>query len=228
MTLPLILESLRDGLIASCQPVRGGPLDQSHLVSALALATLEGGAVGLRLEGTRDVRAARALTRVPLIGLVKREEPGTEVYITPALEDALMLLELGVDIVAFDATVRPRPVAVHDLVQAVHAAGKLVMADVSSFGEGLAAWEAGADLVGTTLSGYTPDSPQLEGPDLELVRQLAGAGVRTVAEGRIHTPEQARAALEAGAFAVTVGSALTRLELLTRRFVDALAVSHAR
>jgi len=208
--------------------VRGGPLDGSHLVSALALATLEGGAVGLRLEGTRDVRATRALTQTPLIGLVKREEPGTEVYITPRLEDVLELLELGVDIVAFDATARPRPVEVARMVQAVHAAGGLAMADVSTFQEGLAAWQAGADLVGTTLSGYTPYSKALEGPDLELVRQLAGAGVRTVAEGRIRTPQEARAALEAGAYAVTVGSALTRLEVVTRSFVDALAVSHAR
>ena len=228
MTPSQILESLRGGLIASCQPVRGGPLDGSHLVSALALATLEGGAVGLRLEGTRDVRATRALTQTPLIGLVKREEPGTEVYITPRLEDVLELLELGVDIVAFDATARPRPVEVARMVQAVHAAGGLAMADVSTFQEGLAAWQAGADLVGTTLSGYTPYSKALEGPDLELVRQLAGAGVRTVAEGRIRTPQEARAALEAGAYAVTVGSALTRLEVVTRSFVDALAVSHAR
>lgn len=222
MTVSHILECLRGGLVASCQPVRGGPLDQPHHVAALALATLAGGAVALRLEGLPDLTATRPLTTAPIVGLVKRDEPRTDVYITPLLSDVHDLADAGADIIAFDATMRERPVLVRDMIDAIHARGKLVMADCSTFDEGLAAWHAGADLVGSTLSGYTPHSPALSGPDLDLVRDLARAGVRVIAEGRLHTPEDAMDALSAGAYAVTVGSALTRVELMTKRFADAL------
>jgi len=217
-----ILEHLRHGLIASCQPVRGGPLDEPYLVAALAQATQAGGAVGLRIESLADLEAVRAVTELPIIGLVKREVPPSAVYITPELSDVEGLAARGADIVAFDATSRPRPVAVKTLVEAVHAQGCLVMADCSTLEEGLEAHRLGADLVGSTMSGYTEYSPKLAGPDLGMVRELSRHGVRVIAEGRIGTPEEAKKALEAGAFAVTVGTALTRIELLTKSFVDAL------
>lgn len=217
-----ILERLRQGLIASCQPVRGGPLDEPPLVAALARATQAGGAAGLRIEGLADLEAVRAVTRLPIIGLVKREVPDSPVYITPELPDVEALAARGAEIIAFDATNRPRPVAVKTLIDAVHARGCLAMADCSTAEEGLEAYHLGADFVGSTLSGYTEYSPKRAGPDLEMVRELAGRGVRVIAEGRISTPEEARKALEAGAFAVTVGTALTRIELVTKSFVDAL------
>ncbi|GIW34365.1 N-acetylmannosamine-6-phosphate 2-epimerase [Meiothermus sp.] len=217
-----ILEQLRHGLIASCQPVRGGPLDHPALVAALAQATVAGGAVGVRIEGLADLEAVRGAVAVPIIGLVKREVVGSPVYITPELSDVLALAERGADIVAFDATQRPRPEGMGTMIEAIHAQGCLAMADISTLQEGLAAYQQGADMVGTTLSGYTDYSPKLEGPDLELVRALSRRGVRVIAEGRIATPLQARQALEAGAFAVTVGTALTRLEWVTQGFVDAL------
>lgn len=222
-----IAERLRQGLIASCQPVRGGPLDQPHLVAALALATLAGGAVALRIEGLADVEAVRAVTHLPIIGLVKREVPGSPVYITPELTDVEGLAARGAQIIAFDATHRPRPVSVLALIEAIHARGGLAMADCSTVEEGLEAHRLGADFVGSTLSGYTEYSPQLPGPDLEMVRRLAQRGVRVIAEGRISRPEEARAALEAGAFAVTVGTALTRIERMTQAFVEALGGRHA-
>ncbi len=217
-----ILEQLRHGLIASCQPVRGGPLDRPPLVAALAQATLAGGAVGLRIEGLADLAATRPAASVPIIGLVKREIPGSPVYITPELSDVQALAQAGADIIAFDATARPRPVGVGAMIEAIHARGCQVMADISTLEEGLAAHRLGADLVGTTLSGYTDYSPRREGPDLELVRELSRRGVRVIAEGRIATPLQARQALDAGAFAVTVGTALTRVECVTQGFVEAL------
>lgn len=217
-----ILEQLRHGLIASCQPVRGGPLDRPPLVAALAQATLAGGAVGLRIEGLADLEATRAATSVPIVGLVKREVPGSPVYITPELSDVRALAERGADIIAFDATLRPRPVGVGTMIEAIHALGCLAMADISTLEEGLEAHRLGADFVGSTMSGYTEYSPQSSGPDLELVQELSKRGARVIAEGRIATPEQARAALEVGAFAVTVGTALTRIELLTQGFVNAL------
>lgn len=217
-----IPQRLQGGLIASCQPVRGGPLDHPHLVAALAQATEAGGAVALRLEGLADLEATRTATRLPIIGLVKKEVVGSPVYITPHLADVEDLARRGAEIIAFDATQRPRPVAVAELIAAIHAQGCLAMADVSTLEEGLEAHRLGADFVSSTLSGYTDYSPRLSGPDLELVRQLAARGVRAIAEGRIATPQEARAALEAGAFAVTVGTALTRIELMTKAFVDVL------
>ena len=216
------LKALQGGLIASCQPVRGGPLDRPELVAVLARAVEIGGAVGLRLEGLRDLNAVRPHTTLPIIGLIKRDTQGTEIYITPELEDIQALARAGADIIAFDATLRSRPLEVRVMVEAIHASGKRAMADVSTLEEGLHASQCGADWVGTTLSGYTPYSLQQVGPDLELVTRLSSQGVSTIAEGRIHSPEEARRALECGAFAVTIGSALTRLEHLTARYVRAL------
>lgn len=222
ITSQTIFQTLEGGLIASCQPVRGGPLDRPHLVAALAQATLAGGAVGLRLEGLADLEATRPLTQVPIIGLVKREVPDSPIYITPELSDVAALARLGAQIIAFDATQRPRPVPVAGMIEAIHAQGCLVMADCSTVQEGLEAHRLGADFVGSTMSGYTDHSPKLVGPDLEMVRRLAQQGVRVIAEGRIGTPLEAAAALQAGAYAVTVGTALTRIELVTRTYTDAL------
>lgn len=217
-----VMRVLEGGLVASCQPVRGGPLDRPNLVAALALATLAGGAAGLRLESLADLEATRPLTQAPITGLVKRNSPDSPIYITPELSDVKALAERGADIIAFDGTQQARPVSVKDLIEAIHAHGCLAMADCSTVEEGLEAHRLGADFVGSTLSGYTPYSPKLTGPDLEMVRQLSKQGVRVIAEGRIATPEQARAALQAGAFAVTVGTALTRIELVTKTFADVL------
>ena len=219
---------LAGGLIGSCQPVRGGVFDRPELAALFALAALEGGAVGLRVEGLADLRAVRAAVAasgrsVPIVGLVKRVEPGTDVFITPRLEDVRDLLALGADVVAFDATDRARPVAVPEVSAAVHAAGALAMADVSTEAEGVAAHRAGADFVATTLSGYVAGTPQLPGPDLELVERLARAGARVVAEGRIATPADAAAARDRGAYAVTVGTAFSRPEWIVRAFADAVA-----
>ena len=223
-----ILARLRHGLIVSCQPVRGGALDKPQLVAALAQATEAGGAVGLRIEGLADVQAVRPVTKLPITGLIKREVPGSPVFITPELSDVQALADLGVEIIAFDATQRQRPVDVKTLIEAIQARGCLAMADVSTLEEGLEAHRSGADLVGSTLSGYTDYSPKLTEPDFALVHELAGRGVRVIAEGRIGRPEQAKAALAAGAFAVTVGTALTRIELLTKGFAAALKTEVAK
>lgn len=225
---PDAIARLAGGLIGSCQPVRGGVFDRPELAALFALAALEGGAVGLRVEGLADLRAVRDAVAasghsVPIVGLVKRVEPGTDVFITPSLEDVRDLLALGADVVAFDATDRARPVAVADLVAAIHAAGALAMADVSTEAEGVAAHRAGADFVATTLSGYVAGTPQLPGPDLELVDRLARAGARVVAEGRVATPADAAAARDRGAYAVTVGTAFSRPEWIVRAFADAVA-----
>lgn len=215
---------LQNGLIASCQPVPGSAMDTPEIVAAMALAALAGGAVGLRVEGISNIEAVRRVTDAPIIGIIKRDLPDSEVRITPWLEDVDALSAAGADIIAFDVTSRPRPVSVEDLFQRVQATGCLAMADASNIEDGLLAYRLGIDFIGTTLSGYT-QTPVPTEPDLELVKQLSQAGCRVIAEGRYNSPALAAAAISAGAYAVTVGSAITRIEHICGWFCE--AIQHA-
>jgi len=218
-----VLDRLKGQLIVSCQPVVGGPMDRPDIIVAFARAAEQGGAAGLRIEGVANVRAVRAATSLPVIGLVKRVDPATPVIITAREGDARELAAAGADIIAFDATDRHRLSSIGELKAAVHAAGKLAMADVATFAEARTAHAAGVDIVGTTLSGYTGgEVPQA--PDIGLVRAATSLGKPVFAEGRYRTVEQARAARRAGAWAVVVGSAVTRPEHVTAWFVDAVAL----
>lgn len=216
-----LLHRLSAGLVVSVQPVDGGPMDDDDTVVRMARAAVDGGAAGLRIEGAARVAAVRRAVTVPIVGIVKRDLPGFSVRITPGLEDVQALLAAGADIVALDATMRDRPVPVADLLGAVHRGGALAMADASNAQDGLAALALGFEIIGTTLSGYTEASVPEE-PDLALVAVLAGAGAWVMAEGRYQTPQQVAAARAAGARAVTVGSALTRLELATAKLAAAV------
>ena len=220
-----LLGALSGSLIVSCQPVPGGPFDDPELVVRFVEAAELGGARAVRVEGLNNVEAVCRSTTLPVIGLVKRATPGSDVYITPSLADIESLAARGVRIVAFDATDRQRAHPVGEMVARIHDLNCLAMADVATTREGVAAHGHGAELVGTTLSGYTDSSPRGHEPDLELVSSLAREGVRVVAEGRIATPAQAARALQNGAFAVTVGTAITRPEWTTRGFARALSES---
>lgn len=217
-----ILDSLRGGLIVSCQAYPGEPMRDPETMTRVARAVVEGGATAVRAQGLDDLRAMRAVLDVPLIGLWKDGDAG--VYITPSVEHALAVARTGAEIVAIDATLRPRPdgSSFADACARVHEEGALVMADCATLEDGIAAAEAGADIVGTTLAGYTPAREKTSGPDLELVAALAGElAVPVVAEGRIHTPGDAVAAFRAGAFAVVVGTAITHPTSITSWFVEA-------
>jgi N-acylglucosamine-6-phosphate 2-epimerase len=213
-------------LIVSCQADIGSPFNDPLYIRAFAKAARFGGATALRLQGVENIEAVRAEQDLPIIGLIKRhrEELG-DIYITPEVIDVTNVINAGADIVAFDATLRRRPIPVADLIAVIHGRGKLAMADISTAVEAVTALEAGTDYVSTTLSGYTSYSPQLEGPDLDLISDLAGRGIKPIAEGRIRTPAEAKQALERGAFAVVVGSAITRPEVVTQWFVEALKAS---
>lgn len=220
-----VLDRLAGGLVVSCQAYPGEPLRDPDVMARMARAVVGGGAVGVRAQGLADLELMAGQLEVPLIGLVK---VGTEgVFITPTLADALAVAAAGADVVAVDATDRERPDGgtFPEIVRGVHhRTGCLVMADVSTYEEGCRAAEAGADLVGTTLSGYTASSPTMAGPDLDLVARLSGAiEVPVVAEGRIHTTQEATAALAAGAHCVVVGTAITHPTSITRWFVEAIA-----
>lgn len=212
------LELITGRLIASVQAQAGSPVRDTEVIAALAESALLGGASGLRLNGPGDVRRMRAATTVPLIGLHK-VWGGVRNIITPDVALAVGLAEAGADIIAVDATVEQLGGSFALLGEIAEATGRPVMADVSTFDEGVRAVEAGAAVVGTTLSGYTPQSTPGEGPDLRLVATLVEAGIPTIAEGRYQTPEQVRAAFDAGALAVVVGGAITDPIAITRRFV---------
>ncbi|MFE0651977.1 N-acetylmannosamine-6-phosphate 2-epimerase [Streptomyces sp. NPDC059534] len=221
-----VLDRLRGTLIVSCQAYPGEPMRDPDTMRRVALAARDGGAAGIRAQGLDDIQAIRGALDVPLIGLWKDGAEG--VYITPTARHARAVLAAGADVVALDATDRPRPDGrpLAASIDAVRAAGGLVMADVSTYEEGVRAARLGADLVGTTLSGYTPATydRKAAGPDLDLVERLAGAlDVPVVAEGRIHSPGQVTRALECGAYAVVVGTAITHPTTLTRWFADAVA-----
>lgn len=224
-----LFNSLKGGLIVSCQALAGEPMFGSSVMAQFAQAAKQGGAVGIRANTPVDCAAIKAVVpELPLVGLWKVDVVGFEdVYITPRLEDAVAIAESGAEIIALDATLRPHPEGTTaEFIRAVKAAtGKLVMADIDNEAAALAAIEAGADVISTTLSGYTADSPQLDGPDLELVARLSSLKlpVPVIAEGRIHSPEQARAALGAGAWAVVVGGAITRPQQITARFAQTIS-----
>ncbi|MEV6267235.1 N-acetylmannosamine-6-phosphate 2-epimerase [Kribbella sp. NPDC051936] len=219
-----VLEAVRARLVVSCQAYPGEPMNSPATMRAVAEAVAAGGAAGLRVQGIADIAEIRTAVELPLIGLWK--DGHDDVFITPTLDHALAVAEAGADVVALDGTQRPRPDgrSLAEIIEAIHdRTGKLVMADCSTFEEGVAAAEAGADLVGTTLSGYTPYTTKTDGPDLDLVARLAAAiSTPVVAEGRIHTPDQAAQAVAAGAWTVVVGTAITHPTTITSWFVNAV------
>ncbi|WP_457949997.1 N-acetylmannosamine-6-phosphate 2-epimerase [Pseudarthrobacter sp. alpha12b] len=219
------LEALRGQLIVSCQAYPGEPMRDPRTTGQVAASAVIGGAAAIRVQGLADVQHTRSAVEVPVIGLWKDGHDG--VFITPSLRHALAVANAGAHVVAIDGTRRSRPdgLTLAQTVAAIHAESHaLVMADCGSFDDAAAAVEAGADLVGTTLSGYTGERPKTPGPDLDLLGHIAAAefGVPLIAEGRIHTPAQARQALDAGAFAVVVGTAITHPATITGWFAEAL------
>lgn len=219
-----VIESIRGRLIVSCQAYPGEPMRDARTMAQVAAAVVAGGAAAVRAQGQEDIQEVVAAVDVSVVGLVKDGADG--VFITPTLEHALAVARAGAHVVALDGTRRPRPDG-RSLAATVAAvrerADVLVMADCGSLDDARAAADAGVDIVGTTLAGYTGEREPTDGPDLELIEQV-GAAVElpVIAEGRIHTPAQVTAALAAGAHAVCVGTAITHPSTITSWFVDAL------
>lgn len=228
MTHPLF-ERFAAGLIVSVQALPGEPMHGVEHVVAMARAAQQGGAAALRLNGPDDIRAVKRRVPLPIIGLFKQGASG--VYITPSVESARQVIMAGADIVAIDATLRPRPDGSSFAEQVARikdgVTGALVMADVATVAEGVAAAAAGADLVGTTLAGYTEAAPATPGPDFELLSALLQrVNVPVILEGRVWTPEEAAHGLAMGAWAVVVGSAITRPQVITERFVTGMKAAY--
>jgi N-acylglucosamine-6-phosphate 2-epimerase len=212
------LSAIKSGLVVSCQAPLGSPLRNPTTIASLAEAALLGGALGVRVNGPADVAAVRALTRRPIIGLHKVTGERRNL-ITPSLELAAGLVDAGADMVAIEMTTEAHGNDFSLIGRVVEQLGCAVMADVSTLEEGLRARDAGAHVIGTTLSGYTPYTASGdERPDFALVAALARAGVPVIGEGRYRTPDHVAIAFEAGAWAVVVGGAITDPLTTTQRF----------
>lgn len=227
MAAPVLIDSFRHGIFVSCQADPGTPLDRSDHIAALAAAAELGGACGFRVNGASDVAAVRAVSALPIIGIVKVDTPGLSLRITPTLASALSVVEAGAEIVALDATGRQRPgkEELGAIVGALHERGVAVMGDVASVEQGRIARDAGVDMVSCTLAGYTEETAAMDqsGPALDVIAGLGQHGLPVIAEGRIWTLEHAQACFAAGAHALVIGSAITAPDKITRRFVAGTA-----
>ncbi len=219
-----VLDQIKGKLIVSCQALEHEPLHGSHIMRKMAKAAKEGGASAIRANSVSDIIEIKAETGLPVIGLIKRDYPECEVYITPTIKEIDELISSGCDIIAMDATNRCHPdsISLKEKVDRIHQANLLAMADISTYEEAVHAQALGFDVVSTTLSGYTPYSPQQEAPDFELVGRLVkDLRIPVIAEGRIFSVEDIKAIKAHNPFAIVVGSAITRPQIITKRFVDA-------
>lgn len=219
-----LIGQLKGGLIVSCQAYPGEPLRHPETMAQMALAAQTGGARAIRCQGLADISAIKGQVDIPVIGIWKEGHEG--VFITPTLRHARCCIAAGADIVAIDATRRPRPdgLTYAQTVKALHEEGALVMADCGSFEDARQAADAGTDILSTTLAGYTGEREKTDGPDSELLHSMASAFPDTpvICEGRIHTPAQLAEVMEIGAWAAVVGTAITHPATITSWFAAAL------
>lgn len=223
------VESLKGKLIVSCQALPHEPLHSSFIMGRMALAAKEGGAYGIRANTKEDIAEIQTQVDLPVIGIVKRDYEDSKVYITPTMKEINELMEVRPDIIALDAThsLRPGGRTLDEFYREIRNSypEQLLMADCSTVEEALFADQLGFDFIGTTLVGYTDQSRDLkiESNDFEIIRQIvAKVKHRVIAEGNINTPEKAKRVIELGAFSVVVGSIITRPQLITKSFAEAL------
>lgn len=222
-----IVDKLKNKVIVSVQAMPDEPLYREECIIAMMQSVVNGGAQGLRVAGSRDVKNAKKLFEVPVIGLTKPDKLPENwqevVYITPTLHEVNELIDAGADIIAFDGTSRPRECPLEDMIARIKSAGKLSLADIATFEEGLNCEKLGVDIVSTTLSGYTSETvTDSKDPDFALLEKLVkNTNLPVILEGKVWEPHQVKKAFELGAHAVVIGSAITRPQLITKRFLEA-------
>ena len=216
-----ILKKLKNKIIVSCQPNKGGPQDKTNIIVSMAKTAVIGGCGGVRIEGSRNIREVKKNISLPIIGIIKNDLVEYEVRITPLLKDVDRVIKSGADIVAYDATNRKRPIPTKEIVSKIKNANRIAMADCANLNDAKNALDEGADIIGTTLSGYTgiPVKDTFK-PDINLIRKFKKLDCFVMAEGRYNSPLLAKKAILAGADAVTIGSAITRIDNITKWFVE--------
>ncbi len=224
-----LFDQIKGGLIVSCQALEHEPLytKEGGVMPLMAKAAAQSGAVGIRANTVRDITQIKAVVDLPVIGIIKKDYPGTPMYITVTMAEVDALVECGVDILAVQGTsaLRPDGSTAADFIRQIKAKypQQLVMADIATLEEAMACAEAGADFVGTTMRGYTPETTGIDDIDFAFITELTQkCPAKVIAEGHIHSPEQAVQALQAGAFALVVGGAITRPAEITARFTGAI------
>lgn len=223
------VENLKGKLIVSCQALPHEPLHSSFIMGRMALAAKEGGAKGIRANTKEDIKEIQSQVDLPIIGIVKRDYDDSKIYITPTMKEIDELMEVKPEIIAMDATISTRPgnktldKFFHEVKEKYP--DQLFMADCSTVEEALHADELGFDFIGTTLVGYTDQSKdmKIEQNDFELIKEIVkNVKHNVIAEGNINTPEKVKRVMQLGVFSIVVGSAITRPQLITKTFVDAL------
>lgn len=220
-----MLEKVKGGLIISCQALEDEPLHSSFIMGRMAKACEIAGASGIRAQGVCDIIEIKKVTSLPVIGIIKRDYEGSEVYITPTKREVDELLETKCEMIALDSTnrIRPNKESLENLIKYIKDNNVLVMADVSNYEEGVKAQNFGADCVSTTLSGYTSYTKKINTPDFELIEKLVyDLKIPVIAEGRINTPEDLKKVYALGVYSSVVGSAITRPQIIGKWFVDAI------
>jgi N-acylglucosamine-6-phosphate 2-epimerase len=218
-----MLEKIKGKLIVSCQALEGEPLHDAKIMAKMALAAKLGGASAIRSNSVIDIKAIKNEVDLPIIGLYKKDYSDSDIFITPTKDEVIALIESGCEMIALDATLRKRPNGdtLESLVQLIHKHKKLAMADISTLDEALNAEKIGFDCVSTTLSGYTPYSKKQTLPDFTLVKQcVKKLRIPVIAEGRIAENKDLKKILSLKPHAIVIGSAITRPELITRKFVN--------
>lgn len=224
-TFDEILSATRKSIIVSCQALPGEPLycEEMSLMPFMAKAAQTAGCKCIRTSSVRDVVEIKKTTGLPVIGLIKRVYNGYDSYITPTMKEIDELVAVDSDIIALDCTLRTRGdgTTINEFLAQIREKYPdiILMADISTYEEGINAWKCGVNMVGTTMSGYTPYSPKVDGPDFELAARLVkDVDIPVIAEGKIHTPLQAKQMLDLGVHAVVVGGAITRPLEIAQRF----------
>ncbi|ENY8497593.1 N-acetylmannosamine-6-phosphate 2-epimerase [Clostridioides difficile] len=223
-----MLDKVKGRLIVSCQALENEPLHSPFIMGRMAKAAMEGGAVGIRAQGVEDIIEIKKVTGLPVIGIIKRNYEDSDIYITPTKKEVDELLTTGCEMIALDATnrVRPNNEDLKELIKYIKENGILVMADISNYDEAIKAQEYGVDCVSTTLSGYTPYTKTLEGPDFVLMKRLVkDLEIPVIAEGKVNTPQDLKKVFELGVHSSVVGSAITRPQLITEKFVKAIEIN---
>lgn len=222
-----MLDIIKNKLIVSCQALEDEPLHSPFVMGKMASAAKEGGAVAIRAQGVEDIKEIKKTTSLPVVGIIKRNYEDSEIYITPTKKEVDELLTTGCEMIAIDATNRKRPnnENLKDLIDYIKSKNILIMADISNYEEGVNAQELGVDCISTTLSGYTSYTKSIDGPDFELMRTLVeNLHIPIVAEGRINTPQDLQEAYKTGVYSAVVGSAITRPQIITAKFANAINI----